>query len=110
MCNIDLGNKKINKKYLDAIVKKYALMYISMYPKNIHYKNMERYLNEVCGINYNLYSICSYIIARSKINHSDDNCSVTISPNDEYLFRLITYGNRDVRGINILYNAFTNSR
>lgn len=110
MCNIDLGNNNLNKRYFEAVVKKYALMYISMYPKNLQYKRLEKYINEVCGIKANLYSICYYIIARSKLNHSDNDCSVIISPTDEYLYRLITYGNRDVRGINILYNAFTNSR
>ena len=66
---------------------------------------MNKYLAKEYGLKANLSSICYNIIARSDVINNDKNYSVVINPKDEFLYKLITYGTRDIKGIDIINKA-----
>lgn len=107
MLRINIGYKELNNSTENAelLVKKNALMYLSLCSKDYHYYNMENYIRETFETNTNLYSICYNIIMNVKINRYSNNYSVIIAPEDEFLYKIITFGNREVKGISILNNA-----
>ena len=107
MLSVYLGEKKFDNRYVESFMKKNALMYISLYPKDLHYWKMNDYIKENYNISSDLYSICYYIIARSRINRDNKKYSVVIYPEDEFLYKLITFGNREVKGIDIINKALT---
>ena len=107
MLSIHLGDKNLNNRYVQGLVQKNALMYLLLCEKDEHYRKMERYLRENYNLSSNLYSICYYIIARAKVTRDHKRYNVIISPHDEFLYRLITYGNLEVKGVPILNNALT---
>lgn len=107
MLRINIGYKKLNNntKNAELFVKKYALMYLSLCSKDYHYYNMEKYIREKFETNTSLYSICYNIIMNVKINRYGNNYSIIIAPDAELLYKIITFGNREVKGISILNNA-----
>lgn len=107
MVVINIGQKNVSSEYAQFYIIRNALMYLRLYPKNLHYQKMNRYLKDTYKLNADLYSICYYIISRCKVTWADKNYNVVISPKDEHLYRLITYGNRDIRGLDIINNALT---
>lgn len=104
MIYIELGYQG-SRKDINRIIRKSALNYLRLCPKDDHYYNMEKYLN----INYNskcsLKDICWMIIASAIIVKDGSIWGIKLNQRDEQLYRLITYGNRDVRGIGIISNA-----
>lgn len=70
----------------------------------------EKALNDYLLANYklNLKATCISLIHKCKIMRDYDNNVIVIFPNkdDDKLAALITYGNLELRGSNILKNAF----
>lgn len=106
MLTVDLGTYK-NNPYIDKYLFRKAIANVSVYPRNIPFQIMEDYINETFNLKTSLKTLCYAIINRSRISKSDDNYIITLASTDEDLYRLITYGNLEVKGLDILEKAFT---
>ena len=106
MLTINLGTYK-NNPYIDKYLFRKARANVSIYPRNIPFQIMEDYINNTLQIKMPLKRLCYAIINRSRISKSDNKYIITLASSDEDLYRLITYGNLEVKGLNILEKAFT---
>lgn len=104
--------KNLSCEELETYIKLYSSLYIKR--SNLSgYKDLEAYLRNYLNTNESLRHILLFIISNFKITDNGSTYLVDINNNlildskdcPLTLFKLITYGNRDIKGSRILINA-----
>lgn len=103
---IELKSKAINIKNTKNRIKISAIARLAKYKYNGQEKNLDKYLRET--YNTSLFDTCMQLTEKFKLNIDKSNNELYISFDKDLdkIASLITYGNLQIKGSNILRSIF----